>query len=209
MARRAGKRSETTSARPRRPRRGLIRDGAQIRALRSPVRQEILDVAQALGPSSVADLARELGRPADGLYYHVRALLGVGLLVAAGERGEGRSREALYATPAPREGLRLLYDPTDEDNAAAVTAAVAGMLRLTERNFAEAFRPGVATCHGVRRNLWAARNTGWLSETDLEEVNALVERLRVVLARPRREGTRLHALTFVIAPVAPSNRRRE
>lgn len=164
-------------------------------------------MAQALGPASVADLARELGRPADGLYYHVKALLAAGLLVAAGERGEGRRRETLYTTASPREVLRLLYDPADARNVEAVTAAVSGMLRVTVRNFAEAFRPGVAACQGKRRNLWAARTTGWLAEEDLEEVNELLRRLADVLQRPRGEGKRLHALTFVIAPVAPRSRR--
>ena len=186
-----------------------MRDPAQIRALRSPLRQEIVDVAQALAPCAVADLARELGRPADGLYYHVRALVAAGLLVSAGERGIGRQREALYATVAPEGGLRLLYDPADPENAAAVTAAVGSMLRLTARNFADAFRTDQdVCCEGPRRNLWAGRTTGWLAPGDLEEVNELLQRLRAVLERPRADGTRLHAVTYVVAPVVPVGRRR-
>lgn len=190
-----------------RTRRGMIRDVEQIRALRSPVRQAILDTAQALGTCSAADLARELGRPADGLYYHLRALTSVGLLVEAGSRGDGRRQEGLYATASPREGLWLVYDPADLRNAGAVTAAVGGMLRLTDRSFAAAFRPD-ATVTGPRRNLWAARVEGWLSPTDLEEVNALLQRLRVAFARPRAEGRELHALTFALVPMAPGSARR-
>jgi hypothetical protein len=188
---------------------GLVRDPALIRALRSPLRQEIVDVAQALGPCAVADLARELGRPADGLYYHVRALVAAGLLVPAGERGSGRQREALYATAAPESGLWLLYDPADPENAAAVTAAVGSMLRLTARNFTDAFRPdGEVCCEGPRRNLWAGRSTGWLAPEDLAEVNELLQRLRAVLERPRAAGKRLHAVTYVVAPVVPVGRMR-
>lgn len=185
---------------------GVIRDPAQIRALRSPLRQEILDKAQALGVCSIADLARELGRPADGLYYHLRALLAAGLLEPAGERGEGRRREALYRTAAPQDGLALAYEPGDPENAAAVTSTVAGMLRLTERSFAAAFRPD-AVCAGPCRNLWAARNEGWLAEEDLREVNATLARLRELFARPRREGSRLHALTFVVTPMVTGGGR--
>jgi hypothetical protein len=192
---------------PQRPRRGRIRDPRQIRALASAVRQEIVDTAQALGPCSVADLARELGRPADALYYHVRALVRVRLLEAAGERGSGRERQALYVTASPQRGLELVYDPADPENAAAVTRVVGGMLRATQRAFAAAYRPGAAVTAGPRRNLWAARAEGWLAERDLEEVNRLLERLRAIVDRPREAGEpatarRLHALTFVLAPLA-------
>ena len=186
---------------------GVIRDVEQIRALRSPLRQEMLDKARALGAWSIADLAHALGRPADGLYYHVRALLAAGLLEPAGERGEGRRREALFRTPAPGDGLWLSYDPADEDNVAAVTAAVGGMLRLTERTFAAAYQPGAVTA-GPRRNLWAARTEGWLSPDEVEQVNRLLHRLRAMFDRPRAEGRELHALTFVIAPRAVGQRRQ-
>jgi hypothetical protein len=91
------------------------------------------------------------------------------------------------------------------------------MLRATGRNFADAYRPGVAVTAGPRRNLWAARVAGWLGEEALEEANRLLERLRKLLERPspgpgRPDGkTRLHALTFVIAPLEahPPRRRAE
>ena len=192
---------------PERPLDGKVRDPLQIRALGSAVRQEIVDTAQALGPCSVADLARELGRPADTLYYHVRALLRVKLLEEAGERGSGREREALYATPSPDRGLSLVYDLEDPENAAAVTRVVGGMLRATQRGFAAAYRPGAAVTEGPRRNLWAARVEGWLADADVEEVNRLLERLRSIVDRPRplaepSSGHRLHVLTFVLAPLA-------
>jgi hypothetical protein len=178
-----------------------------IRAIRSPVRQEILDKAQALGPFSIAELAHVVGRPADGLYYHVKALLAVGLLQPAGERGAGRRREALYQTPAPEDGLWLVYDPTDPANVGAVNGVVGGMLRLTERSFAAAFRPG-AVCAGPYRDLWAVRNEGWLTDDELREVNRTLARLRELFAAPRREGSRLHALTFVLTPMVANSARR-
>jgi DNA-binding transcriptional ArsR family regulator len=184
-----------------------VRDVAQIRALRSPLRQEILDKAQALGPCSIADLARALGRPADGLYYHLRALLAAGLLRAAGERGEGRRREALFATAAEGDGLWLAYDPEDPANAEAVSGAVGGMLRLTQRTFTAAFEPGTVVA-GPARELWAARLEGWLTPDEVAEVNALLQGLRAAVGRPRAEGRRLFALTCVLAPMAASEPRR-
>ena len=82
----------------------------QLKALVSPVRQDIVDTLQTLGTASTTDLAEQLGRPADGLYYHVRALLKAGLVVPAGTRPQGGRNEALYRTAAPEHGLKLNYE---------------------------------------------------------------------------------------------------
>src|SRR5689334_1813461 len=125
-----------------------IRRREQIAALASPVRQEIVDMVQASGPLSVAELAGLLGRPADGLYYHVKALAKVGLLVERAGRGvrNGRGRtEAVFAVPGR---LRLAYRPKDPENVAGIKRAAAAMLRVTGRTFAEAFDAGLAVGAG-------------------------------------------------------------
>lgn len=169
----------------------------QIAALASPIRQEILDALAGMPGSSVASIADALGRPADSLYYHLRALARVGLVVPAG-RGRARS-EALYRTIAPN--LRLAYDPASPVNAARVETAVASMMRLATRDFRRAFRPGVAVS-GPRRELWAARSTGWLSRADLARVNALLRKVSAVLRSSRRRpGNRFAAVTFTLVPL--------
>ena len=50
----------------------------------------------------IAELAEDLGRAPDSLYYHMRVLQRVGLVVPRGTRGEGVREEALYATPGVR-----------------------------------------------------------------------------------------------------------
>ena len=61
-----------------------IRDPGRIAVLASPVRQEIVDTLAMLGgEASVAALAEQLGRPADGLYYHLRLLEQHELIVEA------------------------------------------------------------------------------------------------------------------------------
>lgn len=186
-----------------------IRDPEQLRALRSSVRQEIVDTVQSLGACSAAEIARELGRPADGLYYHLKALLQVGLLEEAGTRQSHGRSEALYATRSPDSPMRLHYDPEDPENVAAVLRVVASMLRMTERDFADAYRPGAVT-EGPQRNLWAARTKGWLSDEDLREVNRLIGELKAIFEKAREPGRdRLHAFTFVNVPLPARNVRRE
>jgi predicted transcriptional regulator len=187
-----------------------IRRTDQIRCLMSQVRQEIVDTVEALGTCSIGEIAEHLGRSADGLYYHVRALLETDLLEQRGFRDGGRQPEAMYAIKPCAASLRLHYDPADPENVAAVSGVVSSMLRVAERDFGGGFVPGVAVCRGPERNLWAARRRGWLSAEDLREVNCLLERLTELLGQGKASGReRLYALTYVIAPVEAHGRRRQ
>jgi DNA-binding transcriptional ArsR family regulator len=181
--------------------RGRITDRRTIALLASPVRQEVIDTVEALGGSAtVRELAAQLGRPADGLYYHLEILTKGGLLVAWGSR-DGRR----YRIPA-RTRLRLVYR---DDNAPAVRGVARGMLRIARRDFEAAIgREGVVT-DGPARELWASRGTGWLSPAEQRELVRLLTRATALL-RHRRGGARdqLISLCFVLAPLAAKPIRR-
>lgn len=105
--------------------------------------------------------------------------------------------------------MRLHYAPEDPDNAEAVRAVVASMLRMSERDFADAYGPDAVT-GGPQRNLWAARVKAWLSSDDLRQVNRLLDELTAIFERGGEPGRdRLHAVTFVIAPLAARSVRRD
>ncbi|MGA2779183.1 MAG: helix-turn-helix domain-containing protein, partial [Steroidobacteraceae bacterium] len=96
---------------------GVIDDARRIRVLGSPVRTELATTLQALGgAATVAELAQRLGRSADGLYYHLRAMLVAGLLRE--QSGAGGRRFSL-ATPGGQR-VRLRYKPGATANARAV-----------------------------------------------------------------------------------------
>src|SRR5438105_4689975 len=96
---------------------GLIDDPGKITVLAAPVRVEIATTIQALGgAATVAELAAQLGRPADGLYYHLRAMVTGGLIEEQAGTG-GRSYR--LAIPAG-ESMRLHYRPGATANAKAV-----------------------------------------------------------------------------------------
>ncbi|NNC02488.1 helix-turn-helix transcriptional regulator [Corallococcus exiguus] len=188
--------------------RRAIQDPAQIRLLSSPVRQELVDTLAALGgEASVADLAEELGRPADGLYYHLRALCRGGLVreVAATEGDERRYRLA-GTGDAP---LRLAYRAGRAGNLGAVGGFARGLLRVATRDFEQALKLEDVALDGPRRELWTARNKGWLSARDVEEVNRLIERLCELTSQPRAPGReQLMSLSFVLAPIRARAKRR-
>jgi len=194
----------------RKPRNPVLIDRvAQLRALVSPVRQELVDMLQALGTASIADLAERMGRPADGLYYHVRALVAAGLVQQAGTRSRGGREEAVYCTLAPEEGMRLRY-PTEGGSAReTLQRLVASMVRTAGREFKDALARPETVASGPRRELWAARSKGWLSTAELAHANRLLVQLVDLLSHgPTGARDRLLNLTFVLAPGTVQTARR-
>src|SRR6266705_3079755 len=116
----------------------IIRSEKQLAVLAAASRQEIVDVLAEIGSVSVAEIASALGRPADALYFHLRALQRAGLVEKVGYRPHGKRREALFRTVSPE--LRLRYEPQSAANRRAVTAIVSSMLRLGIRDFRSAFQ---------------------------------------------------------------------
>jgi len=167
----------------------MIRDAKQIATLASPLRITLVDTLEAIGPCSIADLARAVGVKPDALYYHLRMLEKRGLV----------RRDANIVRS--HGTLTLAYDAADKRNVAAVTSVVSSLLRGALRMFRKAFKPGVRT-NGKRRELWAAQRTVRLSPQELETVNRLLTELLDTFgdAREAHSGDRLYSITFVLAP---------
>jgi len=188
----------------------LIRSEKQLATLVAAARQEIVDVLAELGAVSVAELATALGRPADALYFHLRALTRAGLVQKAGYRSRPRGKEAkrqrgkeaLYRTAAP--DLQLHYEPRKASNRKAVSAIVASMLRLATRDFRGAFRRATVAVSGPYRELWGLRKAGRLSRSRLAEVNRSISRLVNTVSGSGRRG-RLYAVTVVLTPLDHRN----
>ena len=188
----------------------FIRSVKQIRSLSVPARPEIVDAIAALRRCSASEIAKNLGKPADGLYYHLRFLLKAGLIVVAGKRETTRRDEILYELPFKGRDYRIRYDPDDSANVRAVNQLVKSMTSVAARDFAGGFVPGLAKCSGENRNLWAARTVGWLSREERKEVKALLARLLTLMDQPRTPDRHyLQALTFVWTPAHPAPIRRK
>jgi DNA-binding transcriptional ArsR family regulator len=188
--------------------RRAIADPEQIRVLSSPVRQEIVDTLAALGgEAGAATLAEQLGRPADGLYYHLRLLVRAGLLhETRSEAGEERRYRLEGEGDAP---LRLAYRTGRGGNLAALKGFARALLQVAGRDFEEALETPDVRAEGNRRELWTARNKGWLSAGDIEEVNQLIERLNSLTSQPSGPGRdRLLSFAYVLAPIRPRPKRR-
>lgn len=177
-----------------------IRTVRRIVVLASAVRQDILDSVDAIGPCSVAELARVLGRGPHGLYHHIKRLEQARLIKLRRTRGaDGRSRVELEIDRIQR----IEYRPGDKENRAAVLRVVLAMVRSAHRYFSRAFHPGVARVSGPGRNLWAGRARGVLSAKDRIRIHTLLRSLLDLFEDSRRsaEGGELHEITFVLSPV--------
>jgi DNA-binding transcriptional ArsR family regulator len=182
----------------------LIETLPQLRALRSPARQEVLDAVQAAGPCSIAELGSLLGRAPDSLYYHARSLLRLGLLIETPPARPG-ARGVLLDVPG--RPMTIRYKPGIPASRRALSATVASMLRLTSRDFAAGLASPDAVPEGPDRNLWAARIKARLTAAQSARLSSLLARAADLIVsasrKPPGPDTRLVALTFAMTPVSP------
>jgi hypothetical protein len=176
----------------------VIRSREQLGVLAAAARQEIVDVLATMGTVSVAEIATTLGRPADALYFHLRALKKSGLVQQAGYRVRAGRKEALFRTVAPE--LHLHYEPKSKANRRAVTAIVSSMLRLGIRDFSRAFERGDAIVSGPHRELWALRRTGRLSLTQIAGLNRSIAKVNRDVSTTNG-GERLYGITILLTPL--------
>jgi DNA-binding transcriptional ArsR family regulator len=186
------------SAKPR----ALVRSPAALKALASPLRQEIVDIIDGTGPITIAEIAHHLGRAPDSLYFHLRVLLKTGLVVEAERRMVGKSLTAVY--DVPQRPMRIDREAASPK---AMDAVVKSILRLAARDYRRASMASDVTFAGKGRNHWAARQRAWLTPELLAEFNQRLDAMLDVLKRGRPvPGARPIAFSFVLTPVAPSGR---
>lgn len=176
-----------------------ITDPRQFKALRSAIRQEVVDVMESLAPCTIASLADRLGRPAASLYFHVRALQRVGLIKTVGVEGDGRDKAALYALPAKR--LRLSYDTEPKTRQRQVGPIADSLLRLARRDVKRGLSSAGTTVSGPARQLWVLRARGWLTPSELQRLNRQLAAISELISSGKeRRGAAPIALAFALAP---------
>lgn len=172
----------------------------QVQVVASPARQEILDTVSAVGPSSIREIAELLGRTRHSLYYHVKALRDVGLLIEETRvRPNGRG-EAVYETPSPR-----MYLDVSRRNRDLHHETLDAVLRVARRDLRKSFEQRDALDTEPRR-VWVGRGKGWVTPKTLAEINTHIEAIIDILGRGTRpKDGELHAVTWAHMPVSPAN----
>jgi len=187
------------------PRRG-ISDLKQIHAIQSPVRIALLDLIEANGPMTVAELAACLDCAMDGLYYHLKIMTKSGWFVCTTtSASRGRSKTVYDLAQRP---YRLEYKPRDAKNRKAVTRIIAMLLRDALREFRRSYANRPVTS-GERRNLWSGRKIAWLTSGEVEDLNRVLHRLVFGVMRTRRQRkaqAKPISFTWVLSPYGGGRR---
>jgi DNA-binding transcriptional ArsR family regulator len=188
----------------------LIQRDDQLAVMVSPVRQEILDALAAAGPSSAAELATRLGRPADALYHHLRLLIRSGLLVEHSRRRTLYRTEVIYAPVRMARRFTAHVDTRSSKSRKHWEQAVATLLRLGIGDFRRAVRGPSIVTDGSQRNLWCGRIKAYLAKDQLARANRLMSELFSLLTHGRlAPNAKLYAVTCLLVPCQPAKRTRK
>lgn len=170
-----------------------IESAEQFEAIGSPVRLEMVEFFGSRGPMSVAEIAEALGRPADGLYHHLRKLEGAGIIREVGTRQRGKQIERVFDVSA--EELRVAEDASQ----------IVRIWRLisshAERNLSLAIESGKIHFRGPDRNLAMRIETAQLDKEARGKVLEHLDAIRAIFSEARVEPKGEQAsLTFAFVP---------
>jgi predicted transcriptional regulator len=143
----------------------VIGDLDALRTIADPLRHQL--VALLHRPRTVKELAHELDRPPDRLYYHLRLLERHGFIRTA----EGAGARRVYEAAA----TSVEIDPELALPAASVTSLVNGLLDRVREEF-DASQRRSRSNDGVKRTLLSLRHL-WLDEDDRAALTTLLEEL--------------------------------
>ncbi len=185
----------------------------QLRALASPVRIEIVGVFQSHGPLAIRELAEILGRPADGLYHHVRQLQKAKILRIAQMRRVGKRDEAVLELTAERFGHA--EQPKTPAIRLAIVETAASALRLANREFRRAVlaekspkhKEGPARGDECRTRARLSRQRSCLTDEDLCKLHEMLEQVDTFLKeRIGRKQGEPFAMTVALVPLLKRKR---
>jgi DNA-binding transcriptional ArsR family regulator len=180
----------------------VIRDPETVRALRTPLRREILETLIRLGGCSVKDLASETGRTPAALYYHIHELTGAGLIQESGKRRVGRRLESVYQPAA----TKIVLDRASRNRPfiRALADLQRSTLRAAERELCRALESGAGAAADAASLM---RATARLKPRAARQARKkLVELARFLAENDDPRAPCTYALTAALARLEPRSR---
>ena len=179
-----------------------IKSPAAWRVILSPVRREIVEAMQELGPCPIAEVAAASGRPADALYRHVALLVKAGFLVDAGTRKGKRNPERLYDAAANDFRAPNVRRAGAADERQMIAATAEALAKATARSMRASATAGRLACDAAARNFAVTHYLTWLTPSRFEEVRSLLLRINEIIEAGRREQIgELYESLSILTPV--------
>lgn len=176
---------------------------AQLRAMASTSRAEIISALAQHGSQSARDLAAYLGRPVSGLYHHIDLLERAGLLRQIATRATSRRPEKVYALASEQLSSRSAVQSRAGRSALAKVAR--RFLIASARSVADALNADAGVTEGPSRDTAVRRIQVRLDRRALAQFNSELDRL---LERTQaNSGARGKGIELTIG-LAPASRKK-
>lgn len=171
--------------------------------LTSTSRRDIVRLLSERGPSSVADLATDMGRPADALYYHIRILLQNSLITKSDIRRSRRRDMTIYSVVgnigSKKKGKNWSKSPQE----------TASLLNTADREYKRGIGLPSAVTRGEGINVLVDRHVAWFTDEELKSFKKHLSALEEKMKRgAKRENSRLFAFTYTLNPLEMKPIRR-
>jgi len=165
----------------------------------SPIRLELLTLAEAEQPCSIADLARLSGRRATALYRHVKVLVSAGLLRIDGKRPGKRRPEQLFSLSDAASQPR--FDPATGQGVQEYVRLQHAALRMAGRLIRDLFRDRDGRAVKQPDRFHARHDVTWIDDERARRLAKVVEELESIVedGRTSRRG-RPYQLSVIVAP---------
>lgn len=188
-----------------------VTDPRQWAVCSKPLRLEIIDALRTHAPCSIADIARDLGRPAPTLYRHIEALENAGFVTRPGFRKNGRHVEQLVDLAA--DNFRIAFKTKGKAEHTAIVSTTRAFMRAGYATVKNAAASGSLRITPDDLNVMVAYGLGRLSPDAFKQVRTLIGQVRDIMTKGREAGPErggdLYAITFVVSPVTPGTPRRK
>ncbi len=176
-----------------------IRHPEQIRAIRSPERIRILEAMTEHGSLTVKQLGDIMGRVPQALYYHVKELVKVGILVEDCVVKSKRRPEKRYRLKAPK--LKLDVHNNSDEIKSEIASIASSLLRSAERNYRESITEHEPVLSGRNRNFASLRFQMKLSPAQIRELNTRLSELETFMNELEpTDSAEEYVVTVVLSP---------
>ncbi len=191
-----------------RPKVQLITSPAVWRTMIAPARVEIVEAMRCAAPCGIAEIGELLGRPADGLYRHIRLLMQAGIVREVGFGKVGRRTEQVFDLTA--SDYRIAFaDSTGAAERTAIAETVSVFARSVSRYAGKAAAARALVLEPEKRNLLIDYDLTWLEPDAVKQLRTLVGRIHALCERGRRRRKgELYVNLCTLMPVVRSRRSK-